>query len=174
MDDSGHRRYDLGKAFLTCSGPDRMGYAVVKQDEVPAELMSEYYSDYVERNERKKERYLEADEKRPSVDVRVRPIGEVLNSEQMNVQLWTFQEGDEIEYHAHSTQEEVYYILEGRFSLKLGPTGDTEIVEVGSGTFYVAGAKTGHGHRCIEAPGTVLAIGAPPADDPGLDPHKLD
>jgi hypothetical protein len=33
------------------------------------------------------------------------------------------------------TQEGVFYIMKGKFSLKLGPSSDTEMVEVGPGTW---------------------------------------
>ncbi|ELY37746.1 hypothetical protein [Natronorubrum tibetense] len=65
-------------------------------------------------------------------------------------------------------------MLEGTLSLKLGRSDEEEFVEVDEGRFWVAAPKIGHGHRCIsEDGGAVLAIGAPPVEDPGLDPHSL-
>jgi quercetin dioxygenase-like cupin family protein len=108
-------------------------------------------------------------------ELEMRGIGSVLDCQNMSVNVWQFEEGDEIQYHAHATQEELYYALEGRFSLKLGRSGETEYREVEEGAFWVATPKIGHGHRCLsEDGGRVLAVGAPSAHDPGLDPHSLD
>lgn len=108
-------------------------------------------------------------------DLEIRDIDAVLGTENMIVRIWYFEPGDEISYHAHSEQEELYYIIKGEFSLKLGKSGETEIVEAGPGTFYAAGPKTGHGHRYVgDDEGIVLAIGAPDVHDPGLNPHQLD
>ena len=82
---------------------------------------------------------------------------------------------EEIGCHTHAEQEELYYVLDGEFSLKLGPSGEAEYVEVGPGAFWVAGPETGHGHRYVgDDRGAVLAVGAPYVEDPGLDPHSLD
>lgn len=107
-------------------------------------------------------------------DLLIREVGEALGLEQTRVKLWYFQPGDEIQYHAHSEQEELYYVVQGRFSLKLGESGEEEYVEVGPGEFYAASPGIGHGHRYLgEDQGVVLAIGVPSVDDPGLDPHSL-
>lgn len=107
-------------------------------------------------------------------DLNIHSVDEALGLEKMHCKVWYFDPGEEIQYHAHSEQEELYYILEGEFSLKLGKSGEEEFVEVGPGTFYAAGPETGHGHRYIgDDRGAVLAIGAPPVKDPGLDPHQL-
>lgn len=140
-----------------------MDYEVVHEDDVPLRTLSEIYREYIER-----------DPNKDPPEVAVRDIDAALGTEKMQVKLWQFEPGDEIEYHAHLEQEELYYILEGEFSLKLGRSGETEIIEAGPGTFYVAAPNVGHGHRCIgDETGVVLAIGAPPADDPGQDPHQL-
>ncbi len=104
----------------------------------------------------------------------VRDIDAALGAEDVLVKLWYFEPGEEIQYHAHSEQEEIFYVLEGRFSLKLGRSGDTEVVEVSEGDWWRAAAMVGHGHRYLgDETGVVLAIGAPKVDDPGLDPHSL-
>lgn len=131
-----------------------MGYDVVNETDVPRTDLSEDDSAF------------------PTAAVRI--VSDELDTEQSNVRLWEFEPGEEIGYHAHAKQEELYYVLEGEFSLKLGPSSEEEYVEVGQGTFYVAGPETGHDHRCIgDEPGRVLAIGVPPVDDLGLDPHSL-
>ncbi len=108
-------------------------------------------------------------------DLDIRPVGKQLGLDEMRATVWYFDPGEEIQYHAHSEQEELFFVLEGEFSLKLGRSGETEYVEAGPGTFWAAGPKTGHGHRYVgDEQGVVLALGAPAVDDPGLDPHSLD
>ncbi|WP_256687363.1 cupin domain-containing protein [Halococcus qingdaonensis] len=108
-------------------------------------------------------------------DLDIRSIDDALGTDETNVKLWYFDPGEEIQYHAHSEQEELYYVVEGEFSVKLGRSGEEEIHEVGPGTFYAAGPEIGHGHRYMgDDQGIVLAIGAPAVEDPGLDPHDLD
>ncbi|PSP99167.1 cupin domain-containing protein [Halobacteriales archaeon QS_5_70_17] len=132
-----------------------MGYGVVHAEDVPVTDLSE------------------VEEVPP--DLSVGSVGEALGAENLNANLWYFEPGEEIQYHAHREQEELYYVLEGRFSLKLGPSGEEEYVEVGPGAFYVAGPETGHGHRYLgDERGVVLALGAPAVDDPGIDPHDLE
>jgi len=108
-------------------------------------------------------------------DLDIRALDEALGTENVSLKLWYFEEGEEIKFHAHSEQEEIYYVLDGEFSLKLGRSGEAEFVEADAGTVWAASPMIGHGHRCIsEDGGTVLAIGAPSVKDPGLDPHGLD
>jgi quercetin dioxygenase-like cupin family protein len=108
-------------------------------------------------------------------DLDIRAVGDALDLENMNAAVWYFEPGEEIGYHAHLEQEELYYVLEGEFSLKLGRSGEEEFVEAGPGTFWVAKPEIGHGHRNVgDERGAVLAIGAPPVEDPGQDPHQLD
>ena len=115
----------------------------------------------------------EIDEIPPDLDIR--SLDDALGTEKMNVKVWYFDPGEEIQYHAHSEQEELYYVLEGEFSLKLGRSGEEEFVEVGPGACYAAGPEVGHGHRYLgDDQGIILAIGAPAVEDPGLDPHDLD
>ena len=107
-------------------------------------------------------------------DLDVRAVGKALGTDEIRVTVWYFDPGEEIQYHAHGEQEELYYVLEGEFSLKLGRSGEEEYVEAGPGTFWVAKPEVGHGHRNVgDERGTVLAFGAPPVEDPGLDPHSL-
>jgi len=132
-----------------------MDYEVVDTDDVPVTDLSE------------------VDEIPP--DLAIRPVGSQLGLDEMRATLWYFEPGEEIQYHAHSEQEEFFYVVEGEFSLKLGPSGEEEYVDVDDGAFWAAGPETGHGHRYVgDDTGVVLAIGAPNVDDPGLDPHSLD
>lgn len=115
----------------------------------------------------------EIDEIPPDLDIRA--IDEALETDNLAVKIWYFEEGEQINYHAHAEQEELFYVLEGEFSLKLGRSGEEEIVEVGPGAFWAAAPMIGHGHRCLtDDGGAVLAIGAPAVEDPGLNPHELD
>ena len=107
-------------------------------------------------------------------DLNVKRIGDALGVEEMRLTVWYFEPGEEIQYHAHSEQEELFFVLEGEFSLKLGKSGEEEYVDAGPGTFWVAEPKVGHGHRNVgDERGVVLAFGAPAVDDPGLDPHSI-
>lgn len=107
-------------------------------------------------------------------DVGIRPIDEMLGLKNMGAKLWYFQPGEEVGYHAHPTEEELYYVLEGEFSLKLGSADDPEYVTVGPGAFWAGGPSEPHGHRYVgEGTGVVLALGAPPGDE-ALDPYELD
>lgn len=114
----------------------------------------------------------EVEELPPDLDIRA--VDEALDSQNVAMKIWYFDEGEEITYHAHSEQEELFYVLEGEFSLKLGRSGEEEFVDADEGTFWVAAPEIGHGHRCVsEDGGAVLAIGAPAVEDPGIDPHSL-
>jgi quercetin dioxygenase-like cupin family protein len=132
-----------------------MDHEIVHTDDVPVTDLSEI------------------DEIPPDLDIR--SLDDALGTDEMNVKLWYFDPGEEIQYHAHSEQEELYYVLTGEFSVKVGRSGEEETKTVGPGTFYAAGPEIGHGHRYLgDEQGIVLAIGAPAVEDPGLDPHDLD
>jgi len=132
-----------------------MGYEVVDLEDVPVTDLSD------------------VEDVPPDLDVRA--VGNALDLESMRATVWYFDPGEEIQYHAHMDQEEVFYVMEGQFSLKLGRSGEEEYVEAGPGTFWVAKPEIGHGHRNVgDERGVVLALGAPPVDDPGRDPHSLD
>ena len=114
----------------------------------------------------------EVEEVPPELDIR--PVSRLLDCQNIAATVWQFDEDEEIGYHAHAEQEELFYVLEGEFALKLGRSGEAEHREVGPGAFWVAAPMVGHGHRCVSADGgAVLAIGAPKGHDPGLDPHEL-
>lgn len=132
-----------------------MEYNVVDLEDVPLKDLSD------------------VDEIPPDLDVKA--VGKQLGLTKMRATVWYFEPGEEIQYHAHSQQEELFFVLDGEFSLKLGRSGEEEYVEAGPGTFWVAEPEIGHGHRYVgDDRGVVLALGAPPTDDPGLDPHDLE
>lgn len=132
-----------------------MGYEVTSLDDVPVTDLSE------------------VDEIPP--DLEMQAVGSTLGAENLKANVWHFEEGDEIGYHAHAEQEEMFFVIDGAFSLKLGRSGDEEVFEVEEGAFWLAKQMIGRGHRCVsDDGGTVLAIGAPNVSDPGLDPHNID
>ena len=107
-------------------------------------------------------------------DLNVKRVGDALGAEEVRLTVWYFEPDEEIQYHAHNEQEEIFYVIEGEFSLKLGKSGEEEYVDAGPGTFWLAKPEIGHGHRNVgDERGVVLALGAPPEDDPGADPHSL-
>ena len=108
-------------------------------------------------------------------DLNIKSVGDSLGLSKMRCTVWYFEPGEEIQYHAHAEQEELYFVLEGEFSLKLGKSGEEEYVDAGPGTFWVAKPKIGPGHRYVgDDEGIVLSVGAPAVEDPGLDPHSRD
>ena len=115
----------------------------------------------------------EIEEIPPNLDVR--SLDDALGTDEMNVNLWYFDPGEEIGYHAHGEQEELYYVLTGEFEVTVGRAGEEETETVGPGTFYAAGPEIGHSHRYVgDEQGIILAIGAPAVEDPGFDPHDRD
>lgn len=144
-----------------------MRYEVVNKDDTETTTIEEYYSrnlDTVD-NPSQKEEFR---------NLSMIPVDDALGVEKLQIKLWYFEPGDEIIYHAHTEQEELYYVLEGEFSLKLGDPENPEFEKIGPGTFYVAGPKTGHGHRYIgDTTGVIMAIGAPVGFDPGRDPSDF-
>lgn len=130
-----------------------MEYSVVETDDVPVTDLSQ------------------VEELPPDLDMQ--NVDAELGLDEMLCKIWHFEEGEEIGYHAHGEQEELFYVLEGQFSLKLGRSGEEEFHEVGPGTFWAAGPMIGHGHRCVSETGKVLALGAPNTGDPGRDPHSI-
>ncbi|WP_435361866.1 cupin domain-containing protein [Haloarchaeobius sp. DFWS5] len=106
-------------------------------------------------------------------NVGIRPVDEVLGLDELGAKLWYLDPGEEVGYHAHPVEEELYYVLRGKFSVKLGPPDDPTIEVVGPGTFFAGRALVGHGYRNVgDEPGVVLAIGAPTGDDRVIDPHE--
>mgnify|MGYP006295972999 CR=1 FL=1 len=104
----------------------------------------------------------------------IRQLDAALALENLRLKLWTFEPGDEVAYHAHLTQEEVYHALEGSFELELGAPGETEVRKVEAGAWWAAKPQVGHGHRCVgEEPGVVVALAAPAVDDEAADPEEF-
>lgn len=110
-------------------------------------------------------------------DLTMSTIGSALGTSEMELKVWYFEPGEEIDYHAHAEQEEVFYVIQGEFSVKIGRSGETEYIQVGPGDFWAAAPMIGHGHRNVgNDQGVLLAIGAGGGlrEPGGLDPHALD
>jgi uncharacterized cupin superfamily protein len=65
----------------------------------------------------------------------MRSFDEALGLENIRVNVWCIEPGDEIGHHAHSEQGEVRYLLEDTSSLKLGRSGEIETVAAKPGTW---------------------------------------
>jgi quercetin dioxygenase-like cupin family protein len=115
----------------------------------------------------------EVDDVKPTVGIR--PVDETLDLKKMGAKLWYFEPGEEVGYHAHPDEEELYYVIKGEFSLKMGPADDPVYETVGPETFFAAGPYEPHGHRCVgDEEGIVLALGAPAdAGDDVINPHEM-
>jgi mannose-6-phosphate isomerase-like protein (cupin superfamily) len=111
----------------------------------------------------------------PPVEMGYRGLTAPLDLDELRAGMWYFDSGEGMPYHAQTEQEECYYVLDGRFSAKLGRADETEIIELGPGGCYAAAPLVGHGHRWItDNGGTLLALGAPAVDDDAVNPHDLD
>ncbi len=65
---------------------------------------------------------------------------EQLHTEEMRPRLWRFQPGDQLSYHIHEQQEELFYVVEGTGQMLVG--SDRELVEIPEGGFFKPGIKT--------------------------------
>lgn len=110
-------------------------------------------------------------------DLTMSTVGGTLGTQEMEVKIWYFDPGEEIAYHAHEAQEELFYVIQGEFSVKIGRSGDEEYIDVGPGDFWAAAPMIGHGHRYVgDGQGILLAVGAGGGlrEPGGLNPHALD
>lgn len=96
----------------------------------------------------------------------VRRVQAELETEEMVANVWEFEEGDAMFHHRHNEQEELYYVIDGEFSLKVGDAGETEEHTVSKGELFAVGPEEGRGYKCVsEDGGAVLCIGAPNVTD---------
>lgn len=96
----------------------------------------------------------------------VRRVQSELDAEEMVANVWEFEEGDAMIHHRHEEQEELYYVIDGEFRLKVGDVGETDEHVVSEGEMFVASPETGRGYKCIsEEGGRVLSVGAPNVTD---------
>jgi quercetin dioxygenase-like cupin family protein len=99
-----------------------------------------------------------------SVDVRA--IASALGSAELRVNVWHLDPGEEVPFHVHTEQEELFYVREGEFRVWVGDPDDAETFTADAGAFWVVGPDWGRGHRCVgNEEGTLLAFGTPAVDD---------
>lgn len=67
---------------------------------------------------------------------------EHLGTENMRPRLWRFQPGQQLSYHYHEEQEELFYVVEGTLGFLVGPPDDVEEIEVPEGAFFRPGTTT--------------------------------
>lgn len=97
-----------------------------------------------------------------------------LPTTETKVKLWGLPPGERMAPHGHGTQEEVYYVLAGRFELRIGPPGRTERREVGPGTVFAAAPGVVRGYENVgDEPGRVFVVAAPAVDEGGIPPEEL-
>ncbi|MDY6780287.1 MAG: cupin domain-containing protein [Halobacteria archaeon] len=102
-------------------------------------------------------------------------VNDELGTDEVRAKLWYFGPDDETQYHSHSEQEELFYVVEGEFEVKVEGDGGVEEHGVSSGDFYYAGKGVKHGHRYVgDDEGVILGIGAPAVDDLPDDWQDLD
>lgn len=106
----------------------------------------------------------------------VRNVDEVLETEKMKVKMWYIPSGSVMGAHGHSQQEELYYVLQGTFSLRIGPPDNIETVEVKTGAFFAASPEVVRGYENVgEEEGRVLVVSSPNVDEPGIpEPEMVD
>lgn len=104
---------------------------------------------------------------------RYRMLSEALGLSEMRANVWYFDPGEELVFHAHETQEELVFVLEGEFELTVGHPGETETHDLGPGSVYAASPDVGRGIENLgDTEGSVLAVGAPAVDDMPMDPEQ--
>jgi len=58
------------------------------------------------------------------MDAEVRRVQAELGTENTVTNVWEFEEGDAMVHHYHDEQEELYYVIEGEFRLKVASGQD--------------------------------------------------
>lgn len=104
------------------------------------------------------------------MDAEVRRVQTELGTDNMVTNVWEFDEGDAMVHHYHDEQEELYYVIEGEFRLKVGDAGDPEERTVEEGDIFAFAPDVGRGYVCVSEEGTMLTVGAPNVVD--IDPEK--
>jgi mannose-6-phosphate isomerase-like protein (cupin superfamily) len=104
----------------------------------------------------------------------VRNVDEPLATEEMKVKVWTIPPGKRMGAHGHERQEELYYVLQGTFDLRIGPPDEAETVQVDEGTFFAASPGLVREYTNVgEDDGRVLVVAAPNVDEDGIPEHEL-
>lgn len=98
-----------------------------------------------------------------------------LGTEEMKVKVWNIPSGERMGVHGHPSQEEFYYVLEGQFRVHIGPPGDSDSYEVGTGGIFAASPEIARGYENIgDEPGRVLVIAAPNVPEHGIPEADLE
>jgi uncharacterized cupin superfamily protein len=86
---------------------------------------------------------------------------EALGMEEMRPRLWRVEPGEELSYHYHREQEELFYVVEGTGQMLIGE--DEEYVEIPEGGFIKPGVRTPRSLRNDTDEDVLwLIVGAPP------------
>jgi quercetin dioxygenase-like cupin family protein len=67
---------------------------------------------------------------------------EHLGTEEMRPRLWRFEPDQQLSYHYHREQEELFYVVDGTLHFRVGPPDDVEEIEVAEGSFFKPGTRT--------------------------------
>ena len=97
------------------------------------------------------------------IDPVFRSIGDELGSKEMRPSVWEYPKGASNQRHRQEKQEELYYVLSGRFELEVGD----ETLELAAGD--VAVVDPDEWRKLIAREDSkLLAVGAPAGDDGDL------
>lgn len=122
-----------------------MGYSVIEAEDAP-------YTNY----ENSDEWPIEADKW---------ALAKGLECQCLGMNIFGFEEGQGMPFHAHPHQEEVFYVLDGTFEVELGRPGQEEQFEVDEGSVFSASPYVGKGYECVSEDGKMLCLGAPSTDE---------
>lgn len=103
----------------------------------------------------------------PDTDAQVVPVGYELRPEKMRPAVWQLPEGESTPYHRQREQEELYLVLEGRFSVRYGEGEHEETVELGPRGVLVVEPETPRQLTALED-GELFVVGAPNRKDDGV------
>ena len=99
------------------------------------------------------------------VEPRLKAVGYELRPEKMRPSVWEFEAGESNNRHRQREQEELYYVVDGEFSMTVeSEEGDRETFDLGAGDVVVVPPESWRQVEAKEA-GTVLVVGAPNAKD---------
>ncbi|WP_135534102.1 MULTISPECIES: cupin domain-containing protein [Halostella] len=86
----------------------------------------------------------------------LKAVGYELRPEEMRPSVWSFDEGESNNRHRHDAQEELYFVVDGRFEMDVGD----ETFEVGAGEFVVVDPDAWRQLTALTE-STLFVVGAP-------------
>ncbi|MFC4549880.1 MULTISPECIES: cupin domain-containing protein [Halorussus] len=99
------------------------------------------------------------------VEPRLKAVGYELRPEKMRPSVWEFEAGESNNRHRQREQEELYYVVDGEFSMTVeSEAGDRDTFDLDAGDVVVVPPESWRQLEAKEA-GTVLVVGAPNAKD---------